>query len=73
MERKKLSIFQWTTIIITAILIIANIVLIGIIIDLKLKTENLKNKNDEISDNFTPPKYNNTQYVYLKEIYKTSM
>lgn len=45
---KKLSIFQITCIILIAILIIAIIVQIGIIINLKNKTDDTSDKNDDI-------------------------
>lgn len=48
-EKKKFSAFQIVSIILIAILIIAIIVQIGIMINLKHKINNTKEKNDEIS------------------------
>ncbi len=45
---KKLSIFQITCIVLIAILIIVVIVQIGIMIDLKNKTDDTNDKNDDI-------------------------
>ena len=49
MKKRRLSIFQSTAIILTVLLFVFIIVSIGIIIDLRNKTNQLKEKNDEIT------------------------
>lgn len=49
MKKQKLSIFQITAIILTAILFVFIIVTMGIIIDINKKTKNLEDENDKIS------------------------
>lgn len=70
---KKLSIFQITCIILIAILIIAIIVQIGIMINLKNKTDDTNDKNDDIISQLPEDKQPETEETsvlnnYLKNI-----
>lgn len=49
MKERKLSIFHITSIVLTAILVVFIVVSIAIIIDLKNKTDETKEKNDGIT------------------------
>lgn len=48
MKKTNLSTFKIVSLVLVGILLIANIVLVGVMIDLKIKTENTKRNNDEI-------------------------
>lgn len=74
---KKLSVFQITCIVLIAILIIAIIVQIGIMINLKNKTDDTNDKNDDIISQLPEDEQTETEETsvlnnYLKsiEIYK---
>lgn len=73
MEEKKwwknLNIFQITCIVLVAVLIIAIIVQIGIIINLKNKIDNTNNKNDEVVSQL-PDEEETTEPTYLKSYIK---
>lgn len=73
MEEKKwwknLNIFQITCIVLVAVLIIAIIVQIGIIINLKNKIDNTNDKNDEIVSQL-PDEEETTEPTYLESYIK---
>ncbi len=73
MEEKKwwknLNIFQITCIVLVAVLIIAIIVQIGIIINLKNKIDNTNNKNDEVVSQL-PDEEEPTEPTYLESYIK---
>ena len=73
MEEKKwwknLNIFQITCIVLVAVLIIAIIVQIGIIINLKNKIDNTNNKNDEVVSQL-PDEEETTESTYLESYIK---
>ncbi len=50
--KKRFSIFQITCMVLTVILIVVIIIQVGILINLKIKTDKLKDKNDEIVAEF---------------------
>ncbi len=70
---KKLSVFQITCIVLIAILIIAIIVQIGIMINLKNKTDDTNDKNDDIISQLPEDEQTETEETsvlnnYLKSI-----
>lgn len=70
---KKLSVFQITCIVLIAILIIAIIVQIGIMINLKNKTDDTNDKNDDIISQLPEDEQTETEEAsvlnnYLKSI-----
>lgn len=73
MEEKKwwknLNIFQITCIVLVAVLIIAIIVQIGIIINLKNKIDNTNDKNDEVVSQL-PDEEETTEPIYLESYIK---
>ena len=73
MEEKKwwknLNIFQITCIVLVAVLIIAIIVQIGIIINLKNKIDNTNDKNDEVVSQL-PDEEETTEPTYLESYIK---
>lgn len=73
MEEKKwwknLNIFQITCIVLVAVLIIAIIVQIGIIINLKNKIDNTNDKNDEVVSQL-PDEEEPTEPTYLESYIK---
>lgn len=73
MEEKKwwknLNIFQITCIVLVAVLIIAIIVQIGIIINLKNKIDNTNNKNDEVVSQL-PDEEETTEPTFLESYIK---
>ena len=66
---KKLNIFQITCIALVAVLIIAIIVQIGIIINLKNKIDNTNDKNDEVVSQL-PDEEETTESTYLESYIK---
>ncbi len=73
MEEKKwwknLNIFQITCIVLVAVLIIAIIVQIGIIINLKNKIDNTNDKNDEVVSQL-PDEEETTEPTFLESYIK---
>ena len=69
MKDQKPSFFQITAVIITVILFVFIIISIGIIIDLKHKTDKTKEKNDQITNSFfIEEKYSSVQQNYINNI-----
>ena len=70
-KRKKLSIFQTTSIVLIGLMIAFIIISIGIIIDLKNKIDDTKEKNDAITNSMiTNEKHTKIEEKYLKNIIK---
>lgn len=71
MSERKPSIFQITAIILTAILFVFIIISICVIIDLKHKTDETKDKNEQIENlESRQEKFTKIQTNYLKNIKK---
>lgn len=69
MKDQKPSFFQITAIIITVILFVFIIISIGVIIDLKHKTDKTKEKNDQITNSFfIEENYSSVQQNYINNI-----
>lgn len=67
---KKLSIFQITSIVLIFILVVAIIVQVCVILNLKSKIDNLNNKNDDIVSQLPDePNENETMQNFLNSIY----
>lgn len=70
-EKKKLlqkySLFQIIAFILTIILIVAIIVQIGVMIYLKIKTDELKDKNDEITSQINQTAPTESWMIYFEE------
>ena len=70
-KRKKLSIFQTTSIVLIGLMIAFIIISVGIIIDLKNKIDDTKEKNDAITNSMiTNEKHTKIEEKYLKNIIK---
>lgn len=70
-KRKKLSIFQTTSIVLIGLMIAFIIISVGIIIDLKNKIDDTKEKNDAITNSIiTNEKHTKIEEKYLKNIIK---
>ncbi len=71
MSERKLSIFQITALILTAILFVFIIISIFVIVDLKYKTDETKDKNEQIENiESQQEKFTEIQINYLKNIKK---
>lgn len=67
---KKLSIFQITSIVLIFILVVAIIVQVCVILNLKSKIDNLNNKNDDIVSQLPDePNENEIMQNFLNSIY----